>query len=118
MMFWTCTNRSLTCEIRSGTDSELILHLDNRLVDNAMAKTISRKIATNRWMTEESMLFNCTAKNNISEQRRTMTINCSGAWQALVRNPELSLKTQSTRSRAETHSSDWVSRLGGSLGSG
>ncbi|XP_044092426.1 T-cell surface antigen CD2 [Neovison vison] len=77
VMFWTCTNRSLTCEIRSGTDSELILHLDNRLVDNAMAKTISRKIATNRWMTEESMLFNCTAKNNISEQRRTMTINCS-----------------------------------------
>ncbi|XP_047583997.1 T-cell surface antigen CD2 isoform X3 [Lutra lutra] len=77
VMFWTCINRSLTCEIRSGTDPELRLHLDNRPLDNAVAKTISRKIATNRWMTKQSMLFNCTAKNKVSEQSRTMTINCS-----------------------------------------
>ncbi|XP_045859815.1 T-cell surface antigen CD2 isoform X2 [Meles meles] len=77
VMSWTCTNKSLTCEIRSGTDPELMLYLDNRPIDNAVAKTISRKIAMNRWTTKRSMLFNCTAKNKVSEQSRTVTINCS-----------------------------------------
>ncbi|XP_004414703.1 PREDICTED: T-cell surface antigen CD2 [Odobenus rosmarus divergens] len=77
VMFWSCTNRNLTCEIRSGTDPELMLYLDNTLLDNAASKTISRVIATNKWTTKRRMSFNCTAKNKVSKQNRRETIDCS-----------------------------------------
>lgn len=104
-MFWNCSNRNLTCEIKNGTNPELILYLDGTVLGRAVSKTISQKIAAKKWTTKRSMSFNCTARNEVSEQSRGVTINCSGAWRAPVGHPELSWQTQPARSRAETHSS-------------
>ncbi|XP_026339447.2 T-cell surface antigen CD2 [Ursus arctos] len=76
-MFWNCSNRNLTCEIKNGTNPELILYLDGAVLGRAVSKTISQKIAPKKWTTKRSMSFNCTAKNEVSEQSRGMTINCS-----------------------------------------
>ncbi|XP_034510051.1 T-cell surface antigen CD2 isoform X2 [Ailuropoda melanoleuca] len=76
-MFWNCSNRNLTCEIKNGTNPELILYLDGTVLGRAVSKTISQKIAAKKWTTKRSMSFNCTARNEVSEQSRGVTINCS-----------------------------------------
>lgn len=97
-ILWSCGNQSLTCEITSGTDPTLMLYVNQTMIKNLLNMTIVQW----NWTSQQEMTVSCTAKNEVSQKREEKIINCSGAWQALVRHSELTSQIQPASSRAET----------------
>lgn len=110
---WSCTNRTLICEVAKGSDPKLKL-----FVNKTRVKESHQKAITHKWNGKWTSSFNCVASNNVSAQTSTVTISCSGAWWALVRHPKFTSQTQPLRPTAEDRSRSWVLGLGGLLGSG
>lgn len=110
---WSCTNTTLTCEVTKGTDFELKLYLNGRMIQKSPRKVIVYKRASNQIAS-----FKCTANNTVSEESSSVVIRCTGAWRALVRRPKFTSHTPSARPTATGHSRAQVPGLGGSLGSG
>ncbi|XP_059863013.1 T-cell surface antigen CD2 isoform X2 [Delphinus delphis] len=74
---WSCTNRTLICEVAKGSDPQLKLFINETRIKESHQKVITYKLKSKR--TES---FNCVASNNVGAQTSTVTISCSGdsAW--------------------------------------
>ncbi|XP_007169385.1 T-cell surface antigen CD2 isoform X2 [Balaenoptera acutorostrata] len=74
---WSCTNRTLICEVAKGSDPKLKLFLNETRI-----KESHQKVITHKWNSKWTASFNCMASNNVSAQKSTVTISCSGdsAW--------------------------------------
>ncbi|XP_036724488.1 T-cell surface antigen CD2 isoform X2 [Balaenoptera musculus] len=74
---WSCTNRTLICEVAKGSDPKLKLFLNETRINES-----HQKIITHKWNGKWTASFNCVASNNVSAQKSTVTISCSGdsAW--------------------------------------
>ena len=110
---WSCTNRTLICEVAKGSDPKLKLFLNETRI-----KESHQKVITHKWNSKWTASFNCMASNNVSAQKSTVTISCSGAWWALVRHPKFTSQTQPLRPTAEDRSRAWGLGLRGIPGSG
>lgn len=76
---WECSNTTLTCEVKEGTDLELKLYRGKRLLASGHQKIIGHK-----WTTLSGP-FKCNAKNKVSEEFVTAVVSCSGTAGAEVR---------------------------------
>ncbi|XP_022439678.1 T-cell surface antigen CD2 isoform X2 [Delphinapterus leucas] len=74
---WSCTNRTLICEVAKGSDPKLKLFLNETRIKESHQKAI-----THKWNSKWTASFNCVASNNVGAQTSTVTISCSGdsAW--------------------------------------
>ncbi|XP_059942772.1 T-cell surface antigen CD2 [Mesoplodon densirostris] len=70
---WSCTNRTLICEVAKGSDPNLKLFLNETAIKESHQKVIRHK-----WNSKWTATFNCVASNNVSAQTSTVTISCSG----------------------------------------
>ncbi|KAM5201618.1 T-cell surface antigen CD2 [Hipposideros larvatus] len=68
---WSCTNTTLTCEVKKGTDYKL------RLYRNRINIKEDHKIIVYKWKNVNE-LYNCIASNEANEENDTVTITCSG----------------------------------------
>lgn len=68
---WECSNTTLTCEVKEGTDLELKLYRGKRLLASGHQKIIGHK-----WTTLSGP-FKCNAKNKVSEESVTAVVSCS-----------------------------------------
>ncbi|XP_024620678.1 T-cell surface antigen CD2 [Neophocaena asiaeorientalis asiaeorientalis] len=69
---WSCTNRTLICEVAKGSDPKLKL-----FVNKTRVKESHQKAITHKWNGKWTSSFNCVASNNVSAQTSTVTISCS-----------------------------------------
>ncbi|XP_061042101.1 T-cell surface antigen CD2 isoform X2 [Eubalaena glacialis] len=69
---WSCTNRTLICEVAKGSDPKLKLFLNETSI-----KESHQKVITHKWNSKWTASFNCVASNNVSAQKSTVTISCS-----------------------------------------
>ncbi|CAO2599409.1 T-cell surface antigen CD2 [Lemmus lemmus] len=70
---WECSNTTLTCKVREGTDLELKLYRGKTLLTSLSQK----KIITHKWISLNAP-FKCNAKNRVSEESITAEVSCSG----------------------------------------
>lgn len=94
-MSWSCTNRTLTCQGRSGTDPKLKLYQNGNQVRE------DKKIIVYKWSNLNTVQFECTASNDVSEESRMEKIQCPGVWQVLVRRPKFMSQTQPAQPTAQ-----------------
>lgn len=94
-MSWSCTNTTLTCRVTSGTNPKL------KLYQNGKSVREDNKVIVYKWSNLNTVQFNCTASNDVSEESRMEKIKCSGVWQVLVRHPKFISQTQPARSTAQ-----------------
>lgn len=111
VIYWSCTNTTVTCEVTEGTDPQLTLYRNRNKIKEGP------KVIVYQWTTKLNALFNCTATNKVSKDSNEVNIRCPGTWQALARHPKFTSQTQPARPMAEALSGAPVSGLGGSLGS-
>ncbi|XP_007452700.1 PREDICTED: T-cell surface antigen CD2 [Lipotes vexillifer] len=69
---WSCTNRTLICEVAKGSDPKLKLFLNETHI-----KESHQKVITHKWNSKWTASFNCVASNNVGAQTSTVTISCS-----------------------------------------
>ncbi|XP_066120999.1 T-cell surface antigen CD2 [Saccopteryx bilineata] len=69
-IFWSCTNATLTCEAKGGTDPKL------KLFQNENHITDSLNVITHKWTSKQPAVFKCTATNKISKETSVVTISC------------------------------------------
>ncbi|XP_014703747.2 T-cell surface antigen CD2 [Equus asinus] len=69
---WSCTNTTLTCEVTKGTDFELKLYLNGRMIQKS-----SRKVLVYKWASNQIASFKCTANNTVSEESSSVVIRCT-----------------------------------------
>ncbi|XP_040608080.1 T-cell surface antigen CD2 [Mesocricetus auratus] len=69
-VYWACSNTTLTCEAKKGTDLELKLFQGKTLLTSLHQKSISHT-----W-TDQNVPFKCSAKNKVSEESITVTVRC------------------------------------------
>ncbi|KAM8786262.1 T-cell surface antigen CD2 [Rhynchonycteris naso] len=70
LIFWSCTNATLTCEAKGGTDPKL------KLFRNENHITDSLNVITYKWDSKQPAVFKCTATNKISKETSVMTASC------------------------------------------
>ncbi|KAL6054518.1 hypothetical protein STEG23_029845 [Scotinomys teguina] len=108
---WECSNATLTCEVKEGTDFELKLYQDKKLLASSRKKIIRHK-----WPNLNAP-FKCSAKNKVSEESITTVVSCS-VYKALF-HPLSDLTSDSysviERSAFLSHCGGWCRRppLGG-----
>lgn len=68
---WECSNTTLTCKVKEGTDLELNLYRGNKLLTS-----LSQKILSHKW-TSLNAPFKCNAKNKVSEKSVMVEVSCS-----------------------------------------
>eukprot|EP00069_Balaena_mysticetus_P017518 bmy_10613T0 len=56
---WSCTNRTLICEVAKGSDPKLKLFLNETSI-----KESHQKVITHKWNSKWTASFNCVASNN------------------------------------------------------
>ncbi|KAM9689369.1 T-cell surface antigen CD2 isoform 3-T3 [Trichechus inunguis] len=70
---WKCINRTLTCEVMNGSDTELKLYLNNKPVN-----TSHQNIITHEWPNYPNPSFSCcVAKNEVLEETCVANISCT-----------------------------------------
>ncbi|XP_004641776.1 T-cell surface antigen CD2 [Octodon degus] len=69
---WDCSNKTLTCEVVNGTNPKLNLYPNGKYLING-----PRKVFT-YWWKKLPTAFNCTARNEVSEESSAGVISCSG----------------------------------------
>lgn len=69
---WECSNMTLTCKVKEGTDLELKLYRGKKFLTGLSQK----KIISHKW-TSLNAPFKCNAKNRISEESITAEVSCS-----------------------------------------
>lgn len=79
VIFWSCINRTLTCEVTKGTDFKLRLYHNGRNVREGQT------VVTYRWDAKPNGSFTCVANNSVSEETSKAVVECPGAWRAPVR---------------------------------
>ncbi|OBS74744.1 hypothetical protein A6R68_14714 [Neotoma lepida] len=67
---WECSNTTLTCEVKEGTDLELKLYRGKKLLTS-----LQQKIVSHKWTTLNAP-FKCNAKNKVSEEFTTAVVSC------------------------------------------
>lgn len=77
---WECSNMTLTCKVKEGTDLELKLYRGKKFLTGLSQK----KIISHKW-TSLNAPFKCNAKNKINEESITAEVSCSGTEPAEVR---------------------------------
>ncbi|XP_075837899.1 T-cell surface antigen CD2 isoform X2 [Microtus pennsylvanicus] len=68
---WECSNTTLTCKVKEGTDLELNLYRGKKFLTS-----LSQKILSHKW-TSLNAPFKCSAKNKVSEESVTVEVSCS-----------------------------------------
>ncbi|XP_057649859.1 T-cell surface antigen CD2 [Chionomys nivalis] len=68
---WECSNTTLICKVKEGTDLELKLYRGNKILTS-----LSQKILSHKW-TSLKAPFKCDAKNKVSEESITVEVSCS-----------------------------------------
>ncbi|XP_038167693.1 T-cell surface antigen CD2 [Arvicola amphibius] len=68
---WECSNTTLTCKVKEGTDLELKLYGGKKILSS-----LSQKILSHKW-TSLNAPFKCNAKNKVSEESITAEVSCS-----------------------------------------
>lgn len=93
VIYWSCTNTTVTCEVTEGTDPQLTLYRNRNKIKEGP------KVIVYQWTAKPNALFNCTATNKVSKDSNEVNIRCPGTWQALARHPKFTSQTQPARPR-------------------
>ncbi|XP_015979876.2 T-cell surface antigen CD2 [Rousettus aegyptiacus] len=72
VIFWSCINRTLTCEVTKGTDFKLRLYHNGRNVREGQT------VVTYRWDAKPNGPFTCVANNSVSEETSKAVVECPG----------------------------------------
>lgn len=72
---WNCANATITCEVTQGTDPKITLYRYRNKIREG--QNIIRYKGTFKSIAP----FNCTAKNDVSEETSMVNIDCSGTCQ-------------------------------------
>lgn len=72
MIYWECSNATLTCEVLEGTDVELKLYQGKEHLRSLRQKTMSYQ-----W-TNLRAPFKCKAVNRVSQESEMEVVNCPG----------------------------------------
>ncbi|XP_052035592.1 T-cell surface antigen CD2 [Apodemus sylvaticus] len=70
VIYWECSNSTLTCEVSEGTDIELKLYQESNHL-----RTLQQKIMSYQW-TNLKAPFRCEAINGVSRKFKMEVVNC------------------------------------------
>ncbi|XP_016078950.1 PREDICTED: T-cell surface antigen CD2 [Miniopterus natalensis] len=70
VIYWSCTNTTVTCEVTEGTDPQLTLYRNRNKIKEGP------KVIVYQWTTKLNALFNCTATNKVSKDSNEVNIRC------------------------------------------